>query len=59
MKLVTAVVWTIAIVIWAFVIWPPAGKVMLFLLVFTGDAWTWLVIELHQRDRARRRALRV
>jgi len=57
MRLVTAVVWTLAIVIWAFVIWPPAGKFMLFILIFTGDFWMWLAIELLDQDR--KKALRV
>jgi hypothetical protein len=52
---------TVAIVIWAFVIWPPAGKFMLFVLViapFMPETW-WIAIELYRGRRARKKAVRV
>jgi hypothetical protein len=41
MRLATAVVWTVAIVVWAFVISPQAGKFMLVLLGFGGGDIIW------------------
>jgi hypothetical protein len=68
MKLADVAVWTVAIVVGmiaylcvtmaAFVIWPPAGEFMLFLLVippFIPETW-WLIIELYRRRMRREQA---